>query len=711
MNNQISKVPLLYDEAWIKLEPSKDGLSEDSKIQLSKVKSLISRLMQYNWPTEKSSNGTAVNSFIDKISNMVDFDILDWIGADNKQFQELQDISSWIKTLFENKDVKNSYYSYRRWFLSNLRKLKKLTKYYLSWKISLGKKQNNQEIQLSQIQKNQLARQIIRYLEYFRWEIETQIQNIHNQVAWEKRDYNLTDKNTIKHLSQKLKIVNDEIKKLLANNYEVAIQLRTDELLEDSRILKRQDLANTKTWKKWWLWYLETKSRIDIIYWNNSANNYILSSLRAWQNVELFWPTWTWKTKLAVHAAKSFSWKNPVIVPGWLWVNKTTFYWSAKDLWKRNPWALIKCLQEDRILIIDEDNAIDPRQMKEIKFILWLKSWDIFIHPDTWDKIVVPPHFRVVVTRNEKWKHHTDRFDLPVEYRREFTHWSFEIDYYTQSETYDRFLLPKLVNSDGSVDLSIEEIWWDINNPSDTSPLLALVKAAKEIQDEFKSLKLTNSVFESGYMIDVLDQYKEIRFKVKDNGSKISFIEYLEQKLMEFIKRPIWNKDRKFIFTKLYEQWFFRWCSYETLQTPWEWYIFSQEEYDILIAWEKTKRWNKLFKTPSWVTLTSREVALLDPYHVREIKEPVHPLAKEINDFTAKYKQVCINQWVRPVSYSHFTFDESRKAIIDSILKVAVEKKLKNFAIFKSTFDKLVNLWTKQFMENVLSLMDKFLIE
>jgi hypothetical protein len=53
-------------------------------------------------------------------------------------------------------------------------------------------------------------------------------------------------------------------------------------------------------------------------------------------------------------------------------------------------------------LYIDEDNRIDPRQMAEIKFLLGLKSGDLYEHPETKEKIVIPPHFRVMVSRNEK---------------------------------------------------------------------------------------------------------------------------------------------------------------------------------------------------------------------------------------------------------------------------------------------------------------------
>lgn len=679
---------------------------EDISLQVSEVKALILRFLNYTWPVV-NQNTDSTDYVWNLISSFIDEDLASgilnqWNVIEQK---EIHEIISEIKTKLWQLEIFDSYAQYKKDIFSYYRKLLKLMRYYSSWKITSYRNNKKEEINLNDLQKNTLARQIIRLLEIFKFEMEEQIQNIHNQVSSKKRDYTQTDKLAIEDLNKKLKQCNDSISQLIANNYEVAIQLRIDQIVEDSKILKRQNLNNSKNGKKWWLWYLETKSRMDLIYWNETSNNYVLACLRWWQNVEFFGPTWTWKTKLAIHAAKSFSWKNPVVVPGWLWVNKTTFYGSSKDLWKRNPWALIKCLDEDRILIIDEDNAIDPRQMKEIKYILWLKSWDVFIHPDTWDKTIVPPHFRVIVTRNEKWKHHTDRFDLPVEYRREFTHWSFEIDYYTMSEAYERFLIPKLINSDGSIDLSIEEVWWDINIPWNTSPLFALVKAAKEIQSEFKNHKLTNSVFESWYLIEVLDQFKEMKFKNKSDWTKVTFLEYLEQKLLEFIKRPIWNKDRKILVQKLYEQWFFRWYKNEVFQTPWEWYVFTPEEFNSLTIWEKSTHWNSLFKKPSSNTLSSREVALLDPFHQREIKEPIHPLKVEIDHFTTLYKSFCTELWVRPVSYSHHSFESSKWSIITSIKNILDEKNINNASSLKIMLETYIKLDTKDFIEKVLKLL------
>lgn len=698
---------------WFEVKANDEGnqklSQEEISISVSQVKWLISRFLHTTWVKTNPKN----NSFDDlwwELSSLIDTDIIEWVNNDNNpemiENDEYNRIMLDIRWKLARPEINESYEDYRNNIKNNFVQLKKLAKYYEKGKITIVKNWKKEVVILSDIQKNTIARQIIRLLEFFKGELEEQIQNIHNQVASEKRDYNNTDIKSIEEYYKKLNNCTNEISRLLANNYEVAIQLRSDQIVEDSRILKRQNVVNSKNWKKAWLWYLETKSRMETIYWNKTADNYVLASLRWWQNVEFFGPTWTWKTKLAIHAAKAFSWKNPVVVPGWLWVNKTTFYWSAKDLWKRNPGALIKCLEEDRVLIIDEDNAIDPRQMKEIKYILWLKSGDVFIHPDTWDRLVVPPHFRVVVTRNEKWKHHTDRFDLPVEYRREFTHWSFEIDYYTESETYDRFLIPKLINSDWSIDLSVEEIWWDINKPWDTSPLLALVKAAKEIQTEFKNHKLTNSVFESGYMLDVLDQFKEVKFKVKENWKKISFLEYLEQKLIEFIKRPIWNKDRKIIVTKLYEQWFFRWYTNDVFQTPWEWFVFSDEEYKKLTELEKSKNWNILFKTPSWNYLQAREVALLDPFYQREIKEPKHPLEKQIEEFSSVYKPICRKFWIRAVSYSNSSFDSARPQIVEWIKKIIEETPVSNKSALKTMLETYLKLNLKEFIEKVLKLLE-----
>lgn len=680
---------------------------EDIALEVAQVKALILRFLNYNWSLDIWWTQKLHDYVWNLLSGIIDEDLFWDIQSQNEtqEQKELKDIIAQVKEKLWNSDIYSSYNDYKKDISGYYRKLLKLMKYYSSGKITSFQNNKKQEIPLNDLQKNTLARQIIRLLELFKFEMEEQIQNIHNQVAAKKRDYTQTDKQALETLHKKLKECNNSITQLVANNYEVAIQLRIDQVIEDSKILKRQNLSNSKNGKKWGLGYLETRSRMELIYGNETSNNYVLACLRGWQNVEFFGPTGTGKTKLAIHAAKSFSSKDPVVVPGWLWVNKTTFYGSSKDLGKRNPWALIKCLEEDRILIIDEDNAIDPRQMKEIKYILWLKSGDVFIHPDTGDKYIVPPHFRVVVTRNEKGKHHTDRFDLPVEYRREFTHGSFEIDYYTPAEAYERFLIPKLINADGSIDLSLEEVGWDINTPGNTSPVLALVKAAKEIQIEFKNHKLTNSVFESGYMIEVLDQFKEMRFKSKSDGSKIEFLEYLEQKLVEFIKRPIGNKDRKILIQKLYEQWFFRGYKNEVFQTPGEWFVFTDDEFNTLTSGERSPHGNKLFKSPSGNTLSPREVALLDPFHQREIKEPVHPLKAEIDHFSSLYKAFCTELWVRPVSYSHHSFESAKWAIIASIKNILDEKNINNAPTLKMMLDTFVKLDIHNFIEKLLKLL------
>lgn len=510
-------------------ETSKSPGNTSKKVM--EARALISRLLEMpSWikDTLKSKdifihwNWNVVDS---RLASLIDDDLALELryeySQDALEKDEYNEIIKRLQELLKVKEVEEEYGEIFKEIRWNYMKLIKLIHAYNSWELSVKEKSEidwkirKNKVKLDEPNKNAIARQIIRILNTFKTLIEQEIQNIHNHVSSDWRDYKKSDENAILSLNKKFEECAIIIDRLKATNYEVAIQMRLDEIKQDSAIIKRsKKIKKSKLAKIIWDAYVEVPSRQKVIYWDDSGDNYILAALRNGQNVELLWPTWTGKTKLAIHAASVFVGKQPIVVSWWPWVYRSTFYWSAKDLWKRNLWAVIQCFVEDRVLIIDEDNRIDPRQMAEIKYILWLKPWDKFTHPDTWEEFIVPPHFAIIATRNEKDKHHTDRFDLPPEYRREFTHWSFEIDYYSPNELYDHFLLPKLLSDDWSINLSEEEIGWD-EKKNYMSPLLALSKAAKEIQDQYKDHKLKNAVFESGYLIDILNQWKEIRFKKK----------------------------------------------------------------------------------------------------------------------------------------------------------------------------------------------------
>ncbi len=607
--------------------------------------------------------------------------------------QELEDTFRQLKSLLDDPEVaegyKNSFISWSQ----DVRALKRLVRAYISGKYvkartfdsalktlpddeAFGKEVRNrlnykstgpedESVTLDDASRNGIARQIVRLLERFQNSIQAEIQNIHNQVIAEKRDYRKSDEKVLNKLYIWRNKCNSGIERLKVN-FEVAKQQRIDQIKNDSRSLKRvtKEDIRTGTEKKTGSAYVETPSRTEIIYGNESADNYMLSALRGGHNVELHGPTGTGKTKIAIHASKVFSGKEPVVISGGPGVYRSAFYGSPSDLGKRNEGAAIKCLKEDRVLIIDEDNRIDPRQMAEIKYLLGLRPGDVFVHPETGEEITVPPHFRVMVTRNERGKHHKDRFDLPPEYRREFTHASFELDYYTPEEMYDRFFIPKLINEDGSISLSRNEVGGDLADPNSNSPLLNLAFASQNIQNAYKSHKLKNAVMESGYLIDLLDQWKVVQFNQNEKGEKITFLTYLETKLWEFIRRPIGNQDRKIIATELIKRGFFYGWKLEKFYTVGDGLIFTQEEYDGM-----TKDVKKIFEDPDGSHLTPKEVALLDPFHVREIKEPVPENQDEVMAFKTNLDRFCNENGVRPVSFDARNVEEKKFFITNRIRK------------------------------------------
>ena len=158
-----------------------------------------------------------------------------------------------------------------------------------------------------------------------------------------------------------------------------------------------------------------------------------------------------------------------------------------------------------------------------------------------------------------------------------------------------------------------------------------------------------------------------MRFKKDREGNPISFLKYLETKFMEFIKRPIGNQDRKIIIKELFDQGFFRDAEREMFTTANDGEVFTDAEFNALVTTGSTgvMRHDDVFKEPSGVGLSAREVALLDPFHVREIKIPPHPLENEIREFTTVYHEFCRACNVRPVAFSPHNIESKKAAIAE----------------------------------------------
>jgi len=193
-------------------------------------------------------------------------------------------------------------------------------------------------------------------------------------------------------------------------------------------------------------------------------------------------PTGTGKTSLARYAAKHFTGKEAEMV----YCNPQT---REANIWGKTgirPAAggaietvdvygpLARAASEGKVVAFDEFNALPKEQMVFIKGVLNAKVGDKLNIMGN-GMVEIKPGFQMIFTANLKSEKNPERSDLPPEIAREFEQNNFEIPYTPKEEAYD-IMLARLMNRDGSVDLS----WSDIN---ETLPKFC--EAMEEVQTAY----------------------------------------------------------------------------------------------------------------------------------------------------------------------------------------------------------------------------------
>jgi hypothetical protein len=546
---------------------------------------------------------------------------------------------------------------------------------------------------LGPVEKIAVVRQLSRILESLKKWCEDEEQNIYNQVSREGRGFRDSDVEILEKLKRYKETCATELEKVKNDDPEVQIQLRKDQITLDRLTLKRRVPEAVKKRSRGLAKgaYIETQDRKEIIYGREkSPEQSITAALRKRHNVELFGPTGTGKTQMGIQAARVYSGKEPVIVSGERGLSRYTFLGQLKGSNSRYEGALVKALKDGRVLLVDEDNRIEPDILAVIKFALGLKVGDVWEHPDTGEQIKVPAGFGIIVTRNERGKHHKDRFDLPPEYRREFTHASFEIGYFPKEEMYERFLLPQLTLDDGSMNVTASEVGGNFNK-AERSPLLSFAVAAEEIQQLYTENKI-EAVFESGFMIDFFDDWQEQHIRTGCN-----FIQYMETRLMAFVHRPINIVSKKEVIRVLIQQGFFQGKGVND---------FQPKEGDNPVAAKDLTEWRKGSSAAFDIKetdpkLSSRDVALLDPFDRRKVVIKEHKLKNEINAFNGAYMALCGKKGMRPVSFSPHNF-ASKKAVIVNSLKAYIQANaVDNAAMLEGVLDSLAGVPDEEFMTSM----------
>jgi MoxR-like ATPase len=256
-------------------------------------------------------------------------------------------------------------------------------------------------------------------------------------------------------------------------------------------------------------------------------------------------PTGTGKTSLARYAAKHFTGKDAEMV----YCNPQT---REANIWGKTgirPAAggaietvdvygpLARAASEGKVVAFDEFNALPKEQMVFIKGVLNAKVGDKLNIMGN-GMVEIKPGFQMIFTANLKSEKNPERSDLPPEIAREFEQNNFEIPYTPKEEAYD-IMLARLMNRDGSVDLS----WNDIK---ETLPKFC--EAMEEVQTAYtgavsedmgrltgtsdasgKRPSLKKLVFTQGTTENIFEAWMTERQSNPDHHS--SFAEFLDGRL------------------------------------------------------------------------------------------------------------------------------------------------------------------------------------
>jgi MoxR-like ATPase len=287
---------------------------------------------------------------------------------------------------------------------------------------------------------------------------------------------------------------------------------------------------------------------------------------------------------------------------------------------------LSRAIDEGKPVIFDEFNRLTKDQQAMIKGLFSYRPGKMV--PITGNKeLKMAPGFQIICTANLKSEKHSDRQDLPDEIKREFRQNHLEINYSPVSESYD-IMLSRLMNADGSVDLS----WHDINI---TLPKLA--EAMVSIQEayagdlsgeEAKSIgalsasnvksQLKSFVMTQGSVSDILSQWG-----MEKEGGK-TFAEFIDERLVAELTFGSDEESREdhILAAKIFAlKGFLKTVTPEELGLPKD--IFNGVKIKAERG-EKSKALELKEKSAKVVHITLSELADLDPFNVREM--PINPL-------------------------------------------------------------------------------------
>lgn len=387
--------------------------------------------------------------------------------------------------------------------------------------------------------------------------IDSKIQKIKKFILWFK----------VKKFNENKKI----------NSAESSLLFLIDEKLQKF-INKKNDLLNYKEISLSYRLYKLKKYKKSL---DNS--NFVITSSRekyiteiedkilSWKSVLLTWPTWTWKTVLAINAIKNIqkslvniSWKKInsefVEVLSWnSWTRISDFITKIKlTEWKNGwtetsseLWKILKAFVDWKIPVIDEIDLIPNDILMRIKHLLTLNPWDKYSPQENWNEVYILKNTTLIATANIKSEKHEEREDLDPAIIRLFD--GINVKYFPEDEIYDLFLASLMSDEWFISNISLSQLKWE------KSILLRLIYALKDIEKNYlwywdwetindwnndvDEMFLQKAVFETWKIMWILKWF---------DSTKIDLSLYIRDKIIGFISNWAYPKTDRFILLKIF---------------------------------------------------------------------------------------------------------------------------------------------------------------
>ena len=281
---------------------------------------------------------------------------------------------------------------------------------------------------------------------------------------------------------------------------------------------------------------------------------------------------------------------------------------------------LARAMKDGKVVVFDEFTALPKEQMSMIKGIMSAKVGDRA--PVTGNgQVEITPGFQMIFTANLKSEKNPERQDIPPEVANEFDQNNLHIDYTPKEEAYD-IMLARLMNTDGSVDLSYHDI---------TITLPKLSEAFHEIQvaytgvAEEETARLTGTMDASGKrpglkklvmnqrtVEAILTDWRTERTRQSD----ANFTEFLDQRLkMSLTFREYPETDRVLAAKILASKGFLLTLDAKELGLPSNTFSFDAAK---KMREDKSGVRSLLEKSGEVRSLPLMEVAELDPFGLRQ---------------------------------------------------------------------------------------------